>query len=218
MLTAQEYQALAAAPLFSDYSPEELTQLLDNTSQTLHRYERGDILCSPDNFRRELSVVLSGQILVSKGDGELVVSVLSPSELFGAASLFNDEPDYVSTLTAKRASSVLAFSQEAVQQLMDAQPRFRRNYIRYLSCRIRFLSDKIDALIQGSGEKKLSAWLANQMDDRGEVLLPCSMTELAARLNIGRASLYREMQKLEERGVLVRQNKRITILDAAALA
>lgn len=217
MLTAQEYQALAAAPLFSGYSPEELAQLLRGTPQTLRRYERGEVLCAPDNFRKELAVVLSGQILVSKGDGELVVSVLSPGELFGAASLFNDESDYVSTLTAKRTSSVLAFSQEAVQLLMDAQPRFRRNYIRYLSCRIRFLSDKIDALIQGSGEKKLSTWLANQMDDHGEVLLPCSMTELAARLNIGRASLYREMQKLEERGVLVRQNKRITILDAAAL-
>ena len=153
----------------------------------------------------------------TKGGGELVVSALSPGDLYGAAALFNDEPDYVSTLTAKSTASVLTFSQETVQQLIDTQPVFRRSYIRYLSCRIRFLSGKIDALIQGSGEKKLHAWLVSQMDERSEILLTCSMTELAARLNIGRASLYRELQKLEERGALVRKGKRILVRDPAAL-
>ena len=161
--------------------------------------------------------MLSGQILVTKGGGELVVSALSPGDLYGAAALFNDEPDYVSTLTAKSTASVLTFSQETVQQLIDTQPVFRRSYIRYLSCRIRFLSGKIDALIQGSGEKKLRAWLVSQMDERSEILLTCSMTELAARLNIGRASLYRELQKLEERGALVRKGKRILVRDPDAL-
>ena len=161
--------------------------------------------------------MLSGQILVTQGGGELVVSALSPGDLYGAAALFNDEPDYVSTLTAKSAASVLTFSQETVQQLIDTQPVFRRSYIRYLSCRIRFLSGKIDALIQGSGEKKLRAWLVSQMDERSEILLTCSMTELAARLNIGRASLYRELHKLEERGALVRKGKRILVRDPAVL-
>ena len=183
----------------------------------MRRYARGSELCSPASFRKELAIVLSGQILVTKGGGELVVSALSPGDLYGAAALFNDEPDYVSTLTAKSTASVLAFSQETVQQLIDTQPVFRRSYIRYLSCRIRFLSGKIDALIQGSGEKKLRAWLVSQMDARSEILLTCSMTELAARLNIGRASLYRELQKLEERGALVRKGKRILVRDPDAL-
>ena len=53
--------------------------------------------------------------------------------------------------------------------------------------------------------------------ERSEILLTCSMTELAARLNIGRASLYRELQKLEERGALVRKGKRILVRDPAVL-
>lgn len=217
MLTAQELETVCASPLFQDYSPEQLNALLRITDCDVRRYARGAELCSPANFRKELAIVLSGQILVTKGGGELVVSTLSPGDLYGAAALFNDEPDYVSTLTAKSAASVLTFSQETVQQLIDIQPVFRRSYIRYLSCRIRFLSGKIDALIQGSGEKKLRAWLVSQMDERSEILLTCSMTELAARLNIGRASLYRELQKLEERGALVRKGKRILVRDPAAL-
>ncbi|MDD7221080.1 MAG: Crp/Fnr family transcriptional regulator [Oscillospiraceae bacterium] len=217
MLTAQELETVCASPLFQDYSPKQLNALLRITDCDVRRYARGAELCSPANFRKELAIVLSGQILVTKGGGELVVSALSPGDLYGAAALFNDEPDYVSTLTAKSAASVLTFSQETVQQLIDTQPVFRRSYIRYLSCRIRFLSGKIDALIQGSGEKKLRAWLVSQMDERSEILLTCSMTELAARLNIGRASLYRELQKLEERGALVRKGKRILVRDPAAL-
>lgn len=217
MLTAQELETVCASPLFQDYSPEQLNALLRITGCDVRRYARGAELCSPANFRKELAIVLSGQILVTKGGGELVVSALSPGDLYGAAALFNDEPDYVSTLTAKSTASVLTFSQETVQQLIDTQPVFRRSYICYLSCRIRFLSGKIDALIQGSGEKKLRAWLVSQMDERSEILLTCSMTELAARLNIGRASLYRELQKLEERGALVRKGKRILVRDPAAL-
>lgn len=217
MLTQAEFDVLRASPLFCDYTPEQMQALLCKIDWAVRRYGRGDVLCSPDSFRKELAIVLSGQILVTKGDGDLVVSTLSPGDLYGAASLFNEEPDYVSTLTARSAASVLTLSQETVQQLIDTQPQFRRSYIRYLSCRIRFLSGKIDALIQGTGEKKLSAWLLSQMDEQGCVTLRCSMTELAARLNIGRASLYREMQKLEARGVLTREGKRIAILDAAAL-
>ena len=98
-----------------------------------------------------------------------------------------------------------------MRQLIARQPLFRDNYIHYLSCRIRFLSDKIDALIQGTGEKKLTGFLLRQMDGEGLVSLNCSMTELAARLNISRAALYREMQKLEERDAIRRDGRTIVI-------
>ena len=57
----------------------------------------------------------------------------------------------------------------------------------------------------------LTAYLLGQMDADGRVDPGCSMTELAARLNMGRASLYRELQKLEERGALTRSGKAILI-------
>ena len=93
MLTAQELETVCASPLFQDYSPEQLNALLRITDCDVRRYARGSELCSPTNFRKELAIVLSGQILVTKGGGELVVSALSPGDLYGAAALFNDEPD-----------------------------------------------------------------------------------------------------------------------------
>lgn len=218
MLTEQELETLSSTALFGGYAPEALGQLLDQTGWEKRTFAKGQVIYTPNQFRKELAAVLSGQVLVTKGGGELVVSLLGPADLFGAAALFNAEEEYVSTLTARTKSSVLFLSQEAVRQLIDSQPLFRKNYIRYLSCRIRFLSDKIDSLIQGSSEKKLSCFLLRQMDAEGRVRVGCSMTELAARLNIGRASLYRELQKLEERGILTRDGKIIVIQQPETLS
>ena len=218
MLTSKELEILSTAALFHGYTAQELRVLSEQFGWEKRSFVKGQVLYSPEHFRKELACVLSGQVLVTKGDGALVVSLLQPADLFGAAALFNSEAEYVSTLTARSRCIVLFLTQDSVRQLIDSQPRFRGNYIRYLSCRIRFLSDKIDSLIQGSGEKKLSCFLLRQMDADGQVRLGCSMTELAARLNIGRASLYRELQKLEDRGILTRQGKSILILQPETLS
>ena len=209
MLTREELLILTCTFLFDGCDVRHIAALLTQTDWDTRDFAKGDTIYSPGAFQKELGILLRGRVRVSKGD--LVVSELTAGDLFGAAALFNDEADYVSTLTARTGCRILFFSQAAVQQLMDLEPQVQRSYVRYLSGRIRFLSAKIDALIQGSGEKKLSAYLLSQMDGSGSVTLPCSMTELASRLNMGRASLYRELQKLEEAGLLSRSGKNIVI-------
>lgn len=218
MLSSRELEALSRSPLFQGYSPDGLLHLLGQIPWERREYAKGAAIYTPERFQKALAAVLSGQVLVTKGDGELVVSLLQAGDLFGAAALFNEAADYVSTLTARSPCAVLFFSQQAVRLLIASDARFRDNYIYYLSCRIRFLSDKIDALIQGTGERKLSGFLLRRMDPEGRVSVGCSMTELAARLNISRASLYRELQKLEARGTLRREGRVIFIQQPETLS
>lgn len=172
-------------------------------------FEKGDVLLDSEHFQKKLGILLSGRILVTKQN--MVVSELHKGDLFGAATLFNDESHYVSTLTARTRCEVLFLSQSEVQELLNQSHLIQQNYIYYLSNRIRFLSDKIDALIESTGRQKLVSFLLQQMDASGQVTLLCSMTELASRLNIGRASLYREIQKLEKDNILSRSGRKITL-------
>ena len=55
---------------------------------------------TPSAFERSLGVVLSGRVQVTKET--LLVSVLEPGALFGAAALFQEREDYATTLTAGR--------------------------------------------------------------------------------------------------------------------
>lgn len=217
MFKESERALLQSTFLFRDCDMKEAEEELKRSSAYIRLFARKEVIFSPGEFRRELGILLSGKVRVTKGD-DLVVSELLPGSLFGAAALFNEEEAYVSTLTARAETKILFLPQETVSELIDHDRKVRENYIRYLSQRIRFLSDKVDALSSGSGLKKLSDFLLKNVDETGLVTLTYSMTELAARLDTSRASLYRDMDQLETAGIIHREGKLIRIMDREGLA
>ena len=171
---------------------------------------RGDELYTPVNFRRCLGLVLSGRVRVTRGD--MFVGVLERGDWFGAAALFHDREEYPSTLTALTECDVLFFPQETVEQLMERWPKAGGNYVRYLSGRICFLSDRLNSLAAGSAEEKVHQFLLRSADEHGEVHV--SATAMAQALGLGRASVYRAFDALEERGVITKDGKRIIVKHA----
>ena len=211
-LSPAERGSLTACFLFQGLGGDEISALLEAVPHTSARFARGEAIYAPRQFQKDLGILLSGRVRVSKGNGSLVVSALAPGDIFGAAALFNDEPEYVSLLTALAPCGVLFLPQDSVKTLLARDGRVAENYIRYLSGRIRFLSHKVDVLIQSSGQQKLAKVLLESADGDGRIQLPCPMSELAARLNMSRAALYREVGKLEEAGLLLRQGKQLQLL------
>ena len=107
-LSRSEISLLTAGPLFRGVSEELLQALAGTEGASLVRFDSG-VVYSPRHFRRSLGVVLSGQLQVTKG--ALAVSVLGPGDLFGAAALYSDEPEFASTVTAKGPSRCLMLEQ-----------------------------------------------------------------------------------------------------------
>ena len=210
----EEPALLAETFLFRGAPGEAVALALADGRCLLRKFGRGDVVYEPSRFARSLGVVLSGEIQVSKG--ALILSVLRRGELFGAAALFNDRPDYATTLTARTACAVRLLPQPVVEELMARFPAVGRNYVAYLSERIRFLSAKIDALTAGSAERKLAQYLLERGAE-GRVELDCSATGLARRLDISRASLYRAFDALAVLGALRREGKAVILLDEDAL-
>ena len=205
---------LARTPLFQGLPETLALRAAADRRATLAPAARGETIYTPHAFSRSLGAVLSGKVEVRKG--ELIVSVLEPGDLFGAAALFNDRTDYAAQLTARTSCRVLLLPQALVEELMGRFPEVCRSYVAYLSERIRFLSGKIDALTAGSAERKVAQYLLSRLD--GEwAELDCSATGLAQRLGVSRASLYRALDALEARGAVRRAGKRFRIPDPAAL-
>lgn len=213
-LSSVEWQRLTECPLFRGCEREELLLALADADCTLSVYESGQTVYQPDRFVRCLGVLLSGSIRVSRDS--LVISVLAPGDLFGAAALFNDRPDYATTLTACAPCRVVLLSQQLVSRLMDTSGRIRDNYIRYLSGRIRFLSGRIRSLAADGVEGKLKQHLLTVLSP-DQPRLTCSATELAQRLGISRASLYRAFDTLEEQGLIRREGRSILVPDFSVL-
>ncbi len=213
-LKKEELDLLCSCPFFLGCTGEDVDLALNDPECTLHSVQAGQTLYQPHRFSRCLGILLSGGIRVTRD--ALAISVLAPGDLFGAAALFNDREDYATTLTACAPCRVVLLTQELVSRLMDASPRIRDNYIRYLSGRIRFLGGKIQSLAADSVEGRLKQYLLTSLSpDR--LRLDCPATELARRLGISRASLYRAFESLEAQGLIRRQGRAILVSDLKAL-
>lgn len=204
-----EQRVIERCPLFQHMPPEEVAACLAGAGTTRRSYRRGEVIYEPHEFFRSLGILLSGTVAVNKG--AFPVNRLKTGDLFGAAALYNDEPDYVTTLRVKSDCAVLLLSEEKVETLLSQWPQVRRNYIRYLSGRIRFLSARLESLTGQTAQEKLYCYL-EQRGRGGELVLDCSMAELARRLGMGRASLYRALDGLEEQKQIRREGKTVLLL------
>jgi len=207
-LTQKEWCQIRSCPLFRGLEEQTLRAAVYDGMPERKEYAKGEIIYGPHAFYRDLGILLAGKIRVNKG--ELAVSRLKQGDLFGAAALFNQASDYVTTLTALAPCAVLLFTEERLDELMGRYPQIRRNYIAYLSERIRFLSGKLEELTGPRAEDKLLHYF-KQRSVEGQVELDCSMTELARRLDMGRATLYRALEVLEENQVVVRNGKTVLL-------
>lgn len=206
-LNSGELELIQAAFLFRGQDEACVRTCLGAEGCTLERFSKGDTVYDPGSFRRSLGILLSGQLRVTKGT--MVVSHLRPGELFGAAALFSEGASYESTLTARSPCRVVFLPQALVSGDLAAYPGLARNYILYLSERIHFLSRKLDGLLAPCATEKLTHYLLAQTGAGG--VLECPATELARRLDVGRASLYRAFRELEERGAITRSGKTVIV-------
>lgn len=214
-LTKTELSRLKASPLFKNCSEQAVTAALSDPDCIIRSFELDQPIYQPHQFSRCLGILLTGGIRVTRGS--LVISVLTPGNMFGAAALFADpDEDYATTLTVCDPCRAVLLSQELVSRLMDSDPCIRDNYIRYLSGRIRFLSQKISSLVADGVEGRLKQYLLTNLTPK-HPRLTCSATELAKRLDISRASLYRAFDMLEQQKLIRRHGRSITVPDLRAL-
>lgn len=174
------------------------------------------IVCAAERVDRPgerlLGVLLEGRLEIQSSDHgrSVILRELRAPGIFGAAALFCEEEAPFSSIHAKCSSRILWISLEAVRALLAEDAPFREAYLTFLAGRVRFLNRKIRCFTAGSAERRLAMWL---LSEEGEsVTLPASMTALADMLDIGRASLYRALDKLVEDGLILRDGRQITVL------
>lgn len=198
-------------PLFAGVAQELLEAALAGAEELSPR--KGETIYTQERFRRCLGVLLEGRVKVDKG--ALAMSVLRAGDLFGAAALFSDGAGYPTTLTAQTDCRILLIPQEGIRRLIREDGGFAERYVTYLSGRIRFLTGRLGALSAVSAEGKLAQYLLNTCGEAGEITL--SAAQLCRRIGVGRATLYRSFEELEEAGAIVREGKTIRVTDRERL-
>lgn len=161
-----------------------------------------------------LGIIKSGNATVKRNNetgNSVNMRTIGSCELFGAASVFGDWREGSSSIKALENCEVYYINESEFQNLLLKYPTVSLNYISYLSDKIRFLNRRIDALAAGSTQNKLYEYLVS-VSNSGRAVLNISMSELARRLKIGRSSLYRDIDSLEQSGLIKRDGQIFKIL------
>lgn len=213
----QDREYLRSLYLFEHLTPEETEDALDSLSACTHDYPTGSIIFSPEHFSPRLILVLSGKVSVVRGcEGkEVLLNTLSAGDLFGAAAMFGVCEHYPTTVRARGQVRVALIDEVALEALFARFPKTAISHIRFLSDRIRFLNDKIHSLTGRSVESKLSKFILEAYGK--DALHGLNMSRLASSLDIGRASLYRLLQKLSDEGIITFEGGTITVMNLKQL-
>lgn len=210
-LTPAQLDRLSQCFLFRDLPPKVLPGLTGEL--TAEACAPGQVIYSPTRYRKAMGVVLEGRLSVLKGR-ELLLKVLGPGQCFGAAALFCPDGDYVTTIRARTAGTLVFLPDHWLVSLFEAYPRAAVAYITFLSQRVRFLNRKIDRFTAPSVRETVLGQLLAVCRD-GVAQVDGGYSGMAKALNIGRASLYRALDSLEEEGRIRREGRRIYILEGS---
>ena len=184
-------------------------------------FSPGEALYSPTCFRQAVALLAEGEAAAYKPhmSERIVLNTFGPGALFGVAAVFDPVGRYVACVEAKRPCKVLFLSQPLLEHLFEQDVLAAKNYICYLSGRIRYLNARIDGFTADSAAEKLALFLLQIFSSQksNSFPLPCDMTRLAATLDLGRASLYRAFEQLDAEGIAVRKGRTVTILSPGRL-
>ena len=201
-------QVLLQTDIFSAADCFALEQLL-STAATVKAFQKDEVLYSRESIKKCIGVILRGEARVVKD--YLTVSVLSRGGQFGTVFLYNDAEHFVNTVSAKTDCKVVFLEKEGIDRLMAGNQAVCEAYIAYLSKRIYFLNEKIEAYTAPNAEEKLLHYL-NSVCDRNKTVNQVCITELARQINVSRAGIYRALESLSANGKLLYGGKKITLL------
>ena len=208
-----DFNALSSCYLFDGMTSKEKRDAVSVLHIHVAEYPADSVIASPDCFSPALYFVISGALAVSqeRGDSPVLMRLLGPGQIFGAAAMFGTCESYPTTIRAKTAVRVAAMTEDALKNMFYHYPTAAISHIRFLSDRIRFLNDRLDATTGRSVESKVSKYL---IDTYGKETFRChmNMTQVARNLDIGRASLYRLLTQFVDEGIIDFSHGKIQIL------
>ncbi len=213
-----QFPILKTIPLFSAASVEHVARCFSESDLSLCDFDVGQTVYSSEIPGVRVGILLAGkaEIYTHGGDVRTLLKTAVAGEMFGVANLYATDSAFPTVIRAKEAAKVLFFEGSAFRRFIETDAGVLQFYLRFLSKKIVYLNRKIATFTAGSAEHRLALFLLENHTD-GVFAPTYSMTTLANLLGLGRASLYRAMDKLSELSLIEHRDGRIYLPDPEAL-
>ena len=213
------FPLIQANPIFLGADLKCVQKHLTDASMETKDFSEGAVIYSSRDGQRNVGILLSGsaQVFTGIGSEPTLLNTVGASDMFGIANLYADDEPFPTTILAKTSCRVLFIDRRAFCDMIENEPVITKNFLILQSRKILYLNRKLMTFTAGSAERKVAVFLSEHTVD-GVFVPNCSMSVLANMLGIGRASLYRALDRLIECGWIEKRGKSYLVLNQDALA
>lgn len=206
---------LLKVPLFSEINKEVLLPLLKERQIYASNYKKGVTVHEQSKSCKTLDVVLSGSLVaysLSQNGSETVMFEFTTGGIIGANLLFSDNGVYPLNIYCLTDCRLLHMTKDAVLELLKNHD-FVMRYIKSLSQNSQGMNHKIAMFTQKSLRENIMDYLTAQISKQQSttIILPVTKKQLADYFGVQRPSLFRELKKLVEEGIITINNREITV-------
>ena len=179
---------------------------------TAKRFRAGQIISDRPGGVSSVGMIVSGRVEVYSValDGKDVqLNALTAGECFGVCNLLADT-ELETVLRCGEETEVLYIPKAVLLACMERDAGLAMR-------KLQFLLRRIELLTMQSCRGRLIAHLLERQDEKGVVRLAGSREDLARRLGMSRAALFRELSVLQSMGAVSVDGNSITVEDRPLL-
>ncbi len=162
-----------------------------------------------------MDIVFSGGLIaysLASNGSETVVFEFKKNSVIGANLLFGNENKYPMNIYCTADCTLFYVSKDAVMGLLKDY-NFVMPFIRSLSLNTQGINERIAMYTQKNLRENILGYLRSLSTEQNShtITLPISKKQLADYFGVQRPSLFRELKKMKEEGLINIDNKTITL-------
>lgn len=201
--------------LFSAIKESDLEKLIAGNHIYRKHYMKGATVHNANETCRTLDIVLSGSLVaysLSTNGSATTMFEFSQGSVIGANLLFGENHSYPLNIYCLTDCQIIHIDINAVLEFLHDY-NFTLHYIKSISQNSQGINQKIAMFTQRTLRENIMDYFKQQtiIQKSSVILLPMSKRQLADYLGVQRPSLFRELKKLKEEGIIEINNRTIAI-------
>lgn len=177
-------------------------------------YPKAAIVYHRNDFCQTLDIVHSGTLMayvLSENGSQTAMFEFKEKGIIGGNLLFGDQHAYPFTIISENCQ-LFHIQRKAVLDYLHNY-YFVLNYVKSLSFNSQSMNQKIAMVTQNTLRDNILIYLRQQsmLQNNSQIILPLSKKEWADFLGVQRPSLFRELKKLKDEGLIDIDNRLIKL-------
>ena len=199
---------------FSGMTDENIAKIFSELKYEIRSYSKNETVFSPSESKCEIGFIVNGECIVSRMKPtceEIPLNTLTPHQSFGILRVFDHDGDFPTKIVASKNSTILFIDGNDFKALTETNIQVAKRVIPFLIKRISFLNSKVETFSGSNTSEKLASYLLAKYNALGPEF-SISKTAISAEINVGRASLYRDLEAFQTKGLINFEGKKIIII------